>query len=328
MEPLVASPADRVLEWLRAADGPLSGEDIAARLGISRAAIFKHVEALRARGYAIDAHHSQGYVLAGTPDRLDATEVGRHLTGTWRRIDWHAETGSTQLVARELASAGAAEGTVVIAESQSAGRARLGRTWHSPPGQNLYCSILLRPALSPPTVPQVALVAGLATARAIETLGLAPAIKWPNDVLLDGRKVVGIITEMEAELDRVHVVIVGIGVNVNATAADFPPYLRETATSLAIVAGRPIDRVRFTAAVIDALEADYRRFVAGGFSALRAEWERRSALAGRAVAVRWPDGEVAGTVAGIDDDGALRLVDADGTSRRVLAGEVTLRPSG
>jgi BirA family biotin operon repressor/biotin-[acetyl-CoA-carboxylase] ligase len=217
---------------------------------------------------------------------------------------------------------------VVLAEAQSAGRGRLGRTWHSPRGKNLYCSIVLRPALSPSTVPQLALVAGLAAARAIETLGLRPAIKWPNDVLLDGRKAVGIITEMEAELDRVHVVIVGIGVNVNGAAADFPPYLRETATSLAIAAGRPIDRVRFAAALIDALDADYRRFVAAGFAVLRADWEQRSALAGRAVTVRWADGEVAGTVAGIDDDGALRLVDATGTSRRVLAGEVTLRPSG
>jgi BirA family biotin operon repressor/biotin-[acetyl-CoA-carboxylase] ligase len=267
-------------------------------------------------------------VLAGTPDRLDEIELAPHLTGTWRRIVWHAETDSTQRVARDLANAGAEEGTIVIAETQSAGRGRLGRTWHSPPGKNLYFSVVLRPMLPPSTVPQLALVAGLAMARAIETLGLCPAIKWPNDVLVDGRKAVGVITEMHAELERVQAVIPGIGVNVNATAADFPPHLRETATSLALVAGRPIDRVRFAAAAIDALEADYRRFVAGGFAALRAEWERRSALAGRSVTVRWPDGEVAGTVAGIDDDGALRVVDAAGTAHRVLAGDVTLRPSG
>jgi BirA family biotin operon repressor/biotin-[acetyl-CoA-carboxylase] ligase len=323
-----SSAADRILDWLRAAAAPLSGEEIAARLGISRAAVFKHVETLRARGYTVDAEHAQGYRLTATPDRLDATELGRHLAGGWRRIEWRAEVDSTQQVARTLAAAGAEEGTVVVAETQSAGRGRLGRTWHSPPGTNLYCSIVLRPTMAPSTVPQLALVAGLATARAIETLGLRPAIKWPNDVLLDGRKVVGIITEMEAELDRVHVVILGIGVNVNATEADFPPYLRETATSLAIAAGRPIDRVRFAAAVIDALEADYGRFVAAGFPALRAEWERRSALAGRSVTVRSADAEVAGTVAGVDDDGALRLLDGGGVARRVIAGEVTLRPSG
>src|SRR5690349_11075459 len=165
-----ASVADRILAWLRASPASLSGEEIAARLGISRAAVFKHVEALRARGYAIDAHHSRGYVLTGTPDRLDATELGRHLTGTWRRIEWHAELDSTQRRARELASAGADEGAIVVAETQTAGRGRLGRTWHSSPGKNLYFSIVLRPAIPPSTVPQLALVAGLALARAIEAI--------------------------------------------------------------------------------------------------------------------------------------------------------------
>src|SRR5262249_21713737 len=161
-------------------------EDIAARLGISRAAVFKHVEALRARGYAVEAQHSQGYVLIGTPDRLDAIELGRHVSGTWRRIEWHGEIDSTQRRARELASAGAEEGAIVVAETQTAGRGRLGRSWHSSPGKNLYFSIVLRPAIPPSTVPQLALVAGLAVARAIEAIGLHPAIKWPNDVLLDG----------------------------------------------------------------------------------------------------------------------------------------------
>jgi BirA family biotin operon repressor/biotin-[acetyl-CoA-carboxylase] ligase len=320
-----SSTADRILAWLRAATGPLSGEELAARLGISRAAVFKHVETLRQRGYAIDAAHALGYRLAGTPDRLDATELAPHLTGTWRRIEWRAEVDSTQEVVRELARGGAEEGTVVIAEAQTAGRGRLGRTWHSPPGTNLYCSVLLRPAVAPATVPQLALVAGLAVAEAIETCGLRPALKWPNDVLLDGRKVVGILTEMEAELERVRVVIVGIGVNVNTAADQFPPYLRETATSLAIAAGRPIDRGRFTADLLAALEACYRRFLAGGFPPLRDAWERRSVLTGRRVAVRAHDVEVAGEVAGIDDDGALRLVDESGAVRRVVAGEVTLR---
>lgn len=324
----MASPADRILESLRRARGPVSGEALAAAIGMSRAAIFKHVETLRARGYVIEAQHAQGYVLAGEPDRLDATELGRRLRGTWRDVEWRAEIDSTQRLARDLARDGAVEGTIVVAESQTAGRGRLGRTWHSPPGKNLYCSIVLRPALPPSTVPQLALVAGLSVARAIETLGLRPAIKWPNDVQLDGRKVSGIITEMDAELERVHSVVLGIGVNVNATAEDFPSYLRDVATSLAIAAGGPVDRLRFTASMLEALEADHRRFVAGGFAALRAEWERRSALAGRAVTVRTADTEVAGTVAGVDDDGALRLVDAGGTVRRVIAGEVTLRASG
>jgi BirA family biotin operon repressor/biotin-[acetyl-CoA-carboxylase] ligase len=320
----VPSPADRILARLRAAETALSGEELAAELGVSRAAVFKHVEALRARGYTIDAGRAQGYRLEAVPDRLDAAELGARLRGRWRRVEWRADVDSTQRVARDLARDGAEEGTVVVAEAQSAGRGRLGRTWHSPPGVNLYCSILLRPAVAPATVPQVALVAGLAVARAIEAVGLAAELKWPNDVLVGGRKTAGVLTEMEAELDRVRVVVVGIGVNVNLAAADLPEYLRATATSLATAAGRPIDRVGFAADVVAALEADYARFLAGGFAALRADWERRAALSGRRVTVRDAGGETTGDDAGVDDDGALRLVDASGGIHRIVAGEVTV----
>ena len=318
------SPADSILGWLRTAHAPLSGEALAGRLGISRAAVFKHVEALRARGYVIASEHARGYVLSSSPDRLDAIELGPHLRGSWRRIEWHAEVDSTQRVARELAHDGAEEGTIVIAEAQTAGRGRLGRTWHSPPGANLYCSIILRPALAPDVVPQVALVAGLGVAEAIEGVGLAAALKWPNDVLVGGRKVVGILTEMEAELERVRVVIIGIGVNVNAQPGDFPPYLRDKATSLAIAAGRPIDRLQLTARMLASLERVYGRFLDGGFPALRDEWNRRAALTGRQVTVTVSGTDVAGEVVGIDEDGALRLVDRTGGVHRILAGEVTI----
>jgi BirA family transcriptional regulator, biotin operon repressor / biotin---[acetyl-CoA-carboxylase] ligase len=156
----VPSPADHILETLRHATTPVSGEHLADQLGISRAAIFKHVETLRARGYTIASEHAQGYVLKASPDRLDATELGPHLTGGWRRIEWHREIDSTQRRARELGQEGADEGTVVVAEAQTAGRGRLGRTWHSPPGRNVYASILLRPDVAPTVVPQLALVVG------------------------------------------------------------------------------------------------------------------------------------------------------------------------
>jgi BirA family biotin operon repressor/biotin-[acetyl-CoA-carboxylase] ligase len=259
------------------------------------------------------------------PDRLDATELAPRLRGSWRTVDWHASIDSTQRRAHELARAGAAEGTVVVAESQTAGRGRLGRAWHSPPGVNLYASVILRPPLSPAVVPQLALVAGLAVARAIEACTPAqPRLKWPNDVLVGGRKVSGILTEMDAEVERVHFVVVGIGVNVNGAADAFPPELRDRATSLAIATGGPVDRAALTVGLLAALEEDYMRFLAGGFRPLRAEWERRSALADRAVTVRGPAGDVTGVVTGLDDDGALRLVDAAGDLHRIVAGEVTL----
>ena len=320
------TPGERIVAWLRASTAPLSGEELARRLGCSRAAVWKQIGALRRLGYRIEARRAHGYALAAAPDRLGPAELAPHLAGRWRDIRWLAETDSTQRVARELARAGAPEGTVVIAEAQTAGRGRLGRTWHSPRGVNLYCSIVLRPPLSPAAVPQVALVAGVAAAAALaETPGLAPRLKWPNDVLIDGRKVAGILTEMEAEVERVHHVILGIGVNLNAPRAAFPPELRERATSLFLATGRRVDRAAVTGRLLAALEARYGRFLEGGFEAVRAEWESYSCLTGTDVRVASAEGEMAGRVLGLDADGALMLARPDGTSTRIVAGEVTVR---
>ncbi len=281
--------------------------------------------ALRRAGYVITARRADGYQLAGAPDRLGPAELAPHLAGTWRRIEWRHELDSTQRLARDLARAGAEEGTTVIAESQSAGRGRLGRQWHSPPGVNLYCSVILRPPLAPAAVPCLALVTGLAVADAVRAVtGLVATLKWPNDVLVGGRKVAGILTELEAEIERVRFVIAGIGVNVNADA--FPAELADKATSLRLAAGRPVDRAAVTAGLLAALEGRYRRFLAAGFAAMRGEWEACSALTGKEVRVTAPEGEVAGRVLGVDDDGALRL-EGPGGELRVVAGEVTV-PGG
>jgi BirA family biotin operon repressor/biotin-[acetyl-CoA-carboxylase] ligase len=288
--------------------------------------VWKRVAALRRQGYRIEGRRAGGYALAGTPDRLGPAELAPHLRGQWRHIHWHEEVDSTQRVARELARGGAPEGTVVIAERQSAGRGRLGRQWHSPPGVNLYCSIVLRPPLAPSAVPQIALVAGTAVAAAVaEETGLRPGIKWPNDVLLDGRKVAGILTEMDSEVDRVHHVIAGIGVNLNLPLAALPRDLRAKATSLRAVTGRRVDRARFTGGLLAALEARYGRFLSAGFPTVRAEWETFSCLTGTEVRIASAEGELAGCVLGLDADGALRLRQADGRVVRVIAGEVTVR---
>jgi BirA family biotin operon repressor/biotin-[acetyl-CoA-carboxylase] ligase len=317
---------ERIVSWLREARGALSGEELARRLGCTRAAVWKRIAALRRQGYRIDARHAGGYALAAIPDRLGPAELAPHLRGRWRDVRWLPECDSTQRVARDLARGGAAEGTTVIAERQTAGRGRLGRTWHSPAGTNLYCSIVLRPPLAADAVPQIGLVAGAAVAAAVagET-GRRPAIKWPNDVLVDGRKVSGILTEMESEVERVRHVIVGIGVNVNAPPSSFPRDLRPRVTSLRIVAGVRIDRARFTGRLLAALEARYGRWVSAGFSSVRAEWESYSCLTGTEVRVASADGALAGRVLGLDDDGALRVARAGGDVVRIVAGEVTLR---
>ncbi len=319
-----SDPDARILGRLRAAKAPVSGEELAELLGCSRAAVWKRIAALREEGYRIEAHHAAGYVLAGTPDRLGPAELAPHLSGGWRDVHWLARVDSTQRVARDLARSGAAEGTAVVAEEQTAGRGRLGRSWHSPPGDNLYCSVVLRPPRAPAEVPQIALVAGLAVAAAVEeTVGRRPAIKWPNDVLLDGKKVAGILTEMESEIERVHHVIAGIGVNLNTRR--FPRELSAKASSLRLLTGRPVDRAMFTARLLAALEARYGRYLSVGFTSVRTEWESYSCLTGTEVRVQGPGGEVAGRVLGLDDDGALRLRGADGRVARIVAGEVTLR---
>jgi BirA family biotin operon repressor/biotin-[acetyl-CoA-carboxylase] ligase len=320
------SADDRLVAWLREAAGPLSGEELARRLGCSRAAIWKRIAALRRQGYRIVGRPAGGYALARVPDRLGSAELAPHLRGTWREVDWVEEVDSTQRLARERARQGAPEGTTVIAERQTAGRGRLGRVWHSPGGLNLYCSIVLRPPVPPHAVPQLALVAGVAVAAAIaEETGVRPAIKWPNDVLLGGRKVAGVLTEMDSALERVEHAILGIGVNLNAPESAFPPELREKASSLLLATGRRVDRAAFTARLLAALEARYGRFLSGGFASVRAEWESYSCLTGAQVRVVAPEGELGGRVLDVDTDGALRLAQPDGRVVRVVAGEVTVR---
>jgi BirA family biotin operon repressor/biotin-[acetyl-CoA-carboxylase] ligase len=320
-------PGGQILDWLRGAPGPLSGAELARRLGCSRAAVWKHVGALRRDGYEIRGTPSAGYVLAAVPDRLGPSELSPYLRGGWRRVEWRAEIDSTQHLARDLARAGAPEGTVVIAETQTGGRGRLGRQWHSPPGVNLYCSLVLRPSVPLAVMPCLALVAGLAVADAVSDVApLRPGLKWPNDVLVDGRKVAGVLTEVEAEVERVHHVIAGIGVNLNGGPEDFPPELAAKATSLRLASGHHVNRAAFTAGLLAALEARYTRFLADGFAAMRSEWEAYSSLTGKEVRVTAPEGEVTGRVLGIDDDGTLRLAGPRG-ELRVVGGEVTV-PDG
>jgi BirA family biotin operon repressor/biotin-[acetyl-CoA-carboxylase] ligase len=230
---------------------------------------------------------------------------------------------STNTAARRLALEGATEGTGVIADAQTKGRGRLGRAWVSPPFRNLYLSIVVRPPITTMDAPKLVLVAGLAVA---ETVGewTRAAIKWPNDVLIDRRKVAGILSEMEADDGRVRFVIIGIGVNLNSVAADFPPELRDKAVGLCAAVGAPIDRALFADRLLSRLEQRYDLFVHQGFAAVRPLWEGLSCLTGRAVEVDDGHRRYAGVAVGIADDGSLRLRDALGNEVRVVVGDVTI----
>ena len=241
-----------------------------------------------------------------------------------RRIEYFDSIDSTNTEARRLAADGAIEGTVVIAETQSKGRGRLGRSWASPPLRNLYASIVLRPPIAVAEAAQLTLVAGVAVAEAIREWAPDAAIKWPNDIVINGRKLAGILTEMEADDDRVRFVILGIGVNLNAAPEDFPEELRDKATALCGAAGRFIDRTAFADRLLSRLNERYELFLAHGFAALRPVWEACSCLTGRAVQIDGAGQRRAGVVTGISDDGALVLRDAAGRDVRVVAGDVTV----
>jgi BirA family biotin operon repressor/biotin-[acetyl-CoA-carboxylase] ligase len=320
------STRGKLVDLLATGEEFISGAELARRLGISRNAVWKHVEVLRGEGWDVETRHARGYRIVGRPDGMDADAVTKLLATRvfGRRLVCLASTGSTSNDAAALAREGAPEGAAVIADTQTAGRGRLGRTWASARGVNLYMSVLLRPNVPPAAAPQLSLVAGLAVARSLEGEGLDPRIKWPNDVLLDGRKVCGILTELEAEADRVAFVVVGIGVNLNSRLDHFPPELHDKATSVLLATGRMVSRAAFTARLLAELERCYGRYIEAGFGVLADDWNARSALTGRTVTVAGAAREaVTGRCTGIDADGALLVAGGAGV-HRVLAGDVTI----
>jgi BirA family biotin operon repressor/biotin-[acetyl-CoA-carboxylase] ligase len=242
-----------------------------------------------------------------------------------RDIRVFQETTSTNDAVERLARDGVKEGVVVFAESQTKGRGRLGRHWLSPPGQGLWCSVLLRPRFQPQEATRLTVAAATAVARALESqTGLSLAVKWPNDILVGGRKLAGILTELSAELDRVKFVVLGLGVDVNLSQSDFPPELRGVATSLRNELGRPCDRAELAVAVLRELDADYARVCRGEFDAVAVEWEARCATLGREVVIAVGDRQVRGRAESLDADGALLLRTQHGHLERIISGDVTL----
>ena len=244
-----------------------------------------------------------------------------------RDILFFPEIDSTNREARDRAREGAREGTVVLADFQSRGRGRLGRAWESPSGANVYLSVILRPPIPPPAAPQITLLAGVSAARALSHVsGLECRVKWPNDIFLRGKKMAGILSEMEVEGAETRFIILGIGVNVNWEKGDFPPELRGTATSLQAEKGEEVSRAAAAAGILRELEAEYISFLREGFSArLRDEWNRLSWVNGKQVILQSPEGTISGRAVGLDTDGALLLLDGEGKSRRFIAGDVSLR---
>ncbi|HEU6447091.1 MAG TPA: biotin--[acetyl-CoA-carboxylase] ligase [Verrucomicrobiae bacterium] len=318
----------KILSALRANADGVSGADLAAQLQISRAAIWSRIEDLRKVGFEIEAEPHFGYRLVGEPDALLADDLLARRGKTkiiGRDIHVFEQTTSTNDVIEKLARDGVREGVVVFAESQTKGRGRLGRKWISPTRKGLWFSVLLRPNLRPQETTQLTVASATALRRAIvaET-NLRPEIKWPNDILLDGKKVAGILTEMSAEVDKVRHVILGIGIDVNLDSSELPADLKKTATSLKIESGEKISRAELASAILRELDLDYARICAGKFSEVADEWEAHCATIGRNVTVHIGERAIRGRAEALDDDGALLLRTEHGHLERIIGGDVTL----
>ncbi|MHB8875967.1 MAG: biotin--[acetyl-CoA-carboxylase] ligase [Myxococcaceae bacterium] len=305
-------------------DDYTSGEALSDKLGLSRTAVWKYVESLRKRGYRIEAAPSRGYRLVEVPDRLTQLELSPLLNthDIGRTIHHRESLPSTNEFAMRLAAEGAFHGEVVICETQTAGRGRRGRAWISPPGLNLYFSAILRPELPPQRAPELTLVAAVAVAETLREAGAEAGIKWPNDVHVGGRKIAGILTELAADTERVHYVVLGVGVNLNSTPSDFPDELRESATSLLQARSQRVPRALFTAALLTRLEHWLDLHAEEGFAPVRTAWKELASTLGHEVRVRTERTELRGVAEDIDASGALLVRTSGGALERVLAGDV------
>lgn len=323
---------ETVLALLRAGEGAyLSGEELSRRLGLSRTAVWKAVDALRREGYGIEARAGLGYRLTETPDALTEPEIRSFLGRTavvGRELRCFEEIDSTNTYAKRIALTGAADGTVVIADCQTAGRGRMDRTFQSPKGRGIYLSALLRPDLPPERLLPVTALAGVAVCAAVErTCGVRPGLKWPNDPVLGSKKLCGILTELslEAETGRVQSLVLGIGVNVSQTREDFSPDVAEMATSLTMALGHPVSRPALAAALIGELDQLYDALKAGDLSEYLAAYRRDCVNLGRTVQLLSPEGRETVTAVGIDREFGLVVRGADGAERTVRSGEVSVR---
>lgn len=304
----------------------VSGEEISRNLSISRTAVWKHVNKLRDMGYEFEAVSRKGYRLVTKPDSIDATALQLALDTTvfGRKAVLLTSTLSTQGDVLKLAEQGQDEGAVVIAEEQTGGRGRFGRKWFSPPGKGIWMSVLLRPDVPLQHTPQLTLLTGVAVCRAVRACtGADAGIKWPNDLLIDGRKVCGILLESTVEDHEVRFCIAGIGVDVNFDPEDYPEDLTTIATSLKMETGQPVDRTKLTAAILTELEQLYFLYQKEGFGVISALWEALSVSMNREITVTNPHGVIEGKAIGLDPSGALIVEKHDGEHTLVISGEIS-----
>lgn len=303
----------------------LSGQYLAELAGCSRTAVWKHIEDLRKEGFEFDAVRKKGYKILSAPDKMTANKINLGLKTTFmgKNLHYLDSVDSTQKVAQKLAYENADEGTVVIAEEQTAGRGRMDRKWHSPKYTGIWMSMILRPSLPIPKAPQLTLIAAVSVVQAIEEVtGLLPEIKWPNDILIGGKKVTGILTELQAEADRINFILIGIGINVNTRKEEFPQELDATASSLAIEKGEAVDRERLIRNVLEKLEKLYVLYLDKGFLPIKLLWESYAISIGKRMTARTLSGEIKGKAIGITEDGVLLIETESGKIQPIYSADI------
>ncbi len=321
----------KILELLKkSGTTPLSGEEISRQLEVSRTAIWKHIQTLKNEGYDIESVAKKGYILKQAPDRLFPQEILSHLQTKWlgRNICYEDSVPSTNNLAKDLANVGCENGLLVVAEEQAAGKGRLSRGWISPYAKGLWFSVVLKPPFLPQEASKFTLLAAVAVVKAINKIkGVDAAIKWPNDILLLGRKLVGILTEMNAEFGHINYVVIGTGINTNTTPDDYPDEVKPLAVCVADAAKEPFTRVQLLCDILKNMEDLYELAVEKGFDAVLDEWRQYSCTLGQDVKVIAPDMTYFGKAVDIDNEGLLIVRKEDGTLEKVVAGDVSIRPA-
>ena len=307
----------------------MSGQQLCEEFQVSRTAVWKVIEQLKAEGYQIEAVRNKGYRLTCSPDVMSKAEIESLMKTKWagHPVIYHDQVDSTNTQAKRLGEELARDGhgTLVVADLQTAGKGRRGRSWESPSGASIYMSILLRPDILPDQAPMLTLVMAQSVAEAVQELtGAEVGIKWPNDIVLNGKKICGILTEMSAEIDYINYVVIGVGVNVNTP--DFPEALVETATSLKIELGQSVKRSALIAAVMKRFEENYETFIrTGDLSGIQDQYNSLLVNRDRDVRVLEPGHVYNGHALGINSTGELLVEKEDGTTAEIFAGEVSVR---
>lgn len=319
---------ERLLEFFdQHADQFLSGEQISQELNISRTAVWKHIQNLRRLGYEFEAVPRRGYRLIYRPELLEADKLMSQLSTSLIGNSVHVfdSVDSTQNMALQLVQQGCQEGTVVIAEEQTSGRGRMGKSWFSPKGKGIWMSIVLKPQIPLKQTAQLTLLTAVALCRTLnELLHLEVGIKWPNDLLIQGKKISGILLESSGEDDRLNYVIAGIGISANMSREDFPEALTDVATSLRLESGQLIDRSLLICRFLEQLEKLYLLYLQQGFSPIRTLWEALTITLNRKIKVHTREGLMEGTALSIDDAGALTVKTDNGETMKLYSGDIQL----